>query len=41
MKCVMVPDDKYLEEAKKLKVDKVLKSLDDFKPEEFGLPAFD
>ncbi|CAJ0595638.1 unnamed protein product [Cylicocyclus nassatus] len=41
MKCVMVPDDKYREEAKKLKVDKVLNSLDEFKPEEFGLPAYD
>uniref|UniRef100_A0A7I4Y554 HAD hydrolase, family IA, variant 3 n=1 Tax=Haemonchus contortus TaxID=6289 RepID=A0A7I4Y554_HAECO len=41
MQCVMVPDQAFLEHARLLCVDNVLSSLEDFKPEEFGLPAFD
>ncbi|KHJ81359.1 hypothetical protein OESDEN_18955 [Oesophagostomum dentatum] len=41
MHCVMVPDEMFREEAKTLSADKVLSSLEEFKPEEFGLPAFD
>ncbi|WKX98079.1 hypothetical protein Q1695_013626 [Nippostrongylus brasiliensis] len=41
MQCVMVPDKMFRDEAKLLSVDKVLGSLEEFKPEEFGLPAFD
>ncbi|VDM81757.1 unnamed protein product [Strongylus vulgaris] len=41
MKCVMVPADEHREEVMTLKVDKVLNSLEEFRPEEFGLPAFE
>lgn len=39
MQCVMVPDVLVSEELQK-NATIVLKSLDDFKPELFGLPAF-
>lgn len=38
MQCVMVPED-YVPENMRTAT-QVLKSLEDFKPEEFGLPAF-
>ncbi|KAL6735666.1 hypothetical protein Aduo_006082 [Ancylostoma duodenale] len=41
MKCVMVPDESHREEVKGISVTKVLNSLEEFRPEEFGLPAFD
>ncbi|CAJ0604666.1 unnamed protein product [Cylicocyclus nassatus] len=41
MHCVVVPDKIFLEEARTLNADQLLSSLEDFKPEEFGLPAFD
>lgn len=41
MQCVMVPDELFREDAKRLCVKTVLSSLEEFKPEEFGLPAFD
>lgn len=39
MQCVMVPDEHVPLEMCKLAT-QVLKSLEDFKPEEFGLPPF-
>ncbi|PIO71325.1 hypothetical protein TELCIR_06784 [Teladorsagia circumcincta] len=41
MQCVMIPDPKFRQRAFDLNVDKVLSSLEDFVPEEFGLPSFD
>ncbi|KIH66969.1 HAD hydrolase, family IA, variant 3 [Ancylostoma duodenale] len=41
MQCVMVPDEMFREEAQKLNADRILSSLEEFKPEEFGLPPFD
>ncbi|KAK6023006.1 HAD hydrolase, family IA, variant 3 [Ostertagia ostertagi] len=41
MQCVMVPDPVFHEGSKLLCVENVLSSLEEFKPEEFGLPAFD
>ncbi|ETN77027.1 hypothetical protein RB195_020862 [Necator americanus] len=41
MQCVMVPDDMFRDEARTLRADRILTTLEDFKPEEFGLPAFD
>lgn len=40
MQCVMVPAD-YITKEQRSKATIVLKSLEDFKPEMFGLPAFD
>ncbi|EPB75960.1 HAD hydrolase, family IA, variant 3 [Ancylostoma ceylanicum] len=39
--CVMVPDPALRQQSQSLKVAKVLSSLEEFKPEEFGLPPFD
>ncbi|CAJ0604664.1 unnamed protein product [Cylicocyclus nassatus] len=41
MKCVMVPDVKFRKEALSIGVTQVLNSLEDFRPEDFGLPPFD
>ncbi|KJH42589.1 HAD hydrolase, family IA, variant 3 [Dictyocaulus viviparus] len=41
MKCVMVPDKMFRNDAETLRANKVLDNLEEFKPEEFGLPAFD
>ncbi|EPB75964.1 hypothetical protein ANCCEY_04939 [Ancylostoma ceylanicum] len=41
MKCVMVPNERYRQEALKIGVTQVLHSLEEFRPEEFGLPPFD
>ncbi|KHJ80404.1 HAD hydrolase, family IA, variant 3 [Oesophagostomum dentatum] len=41
MKCVMVPAEAHRKEAMGIGVDRVLNSLEEFRPEEFGLPAFD
>ncbi|KAK6009415.1 hypothetical protein OSTOST_25649 [Ostertagia ostertagi] len=41
MLCVMIPDPKFRQRAVDLNVDKILSSLEDFVPEEFGLPSFD
>ncbi|CAD5218897.1 unnamed protein product [Bursaphelenchus okinawaensis] len=48
MHCIMIPQDEFLCDASKAeieglrpKLDNILKSMADFKPEEFGLPAFD
>lgn len=40
MQCIMVPEDIIPEERTK-EATLVLKSLNDFKPELFGLPAFE
>ena len=39
MQCVMVPDPRVPEKLRE-KATQVCASLDDFKPEDFGLPAF-
>ncbi|KAE9415695.1 hypothetical protein Angca_009042 [Angiostrongylus cantonensis] len=41
MRCVMVPDEMFREKAEALRPDKVLSTLEEFVPEEFGLPPFD
>ncbi|XGW09389.1 hypothetical protein V3C99_011581 [Haemonchus contortus] len=41
MKCVMVPSADHREEVLQIGVTKVLNSLTEFRPEEFGLPPFD
>ncbi|RCN24940.1 hypothetical protein ANCCAN_29350 [Ancylostoma caninum] len=41
MKCVMVPNERWRQEAMKIGVTQVLHSLEEFRPEEFGLPPFD
>ncbi|VDM79346.1 unnamed protein product [Strongylus vulgaris] len=41
MKCVMVPDAKFRKEALSVGVTQVLHSLEDFRPEDFGLPPYD
>ncbi|KAK6054466.1 HAD hydrolase, family IA, variant 3 [Cooperia oncophora] len=41
MQCVMVPEPKFRQQCLDLNVTKVLSSLKDFVPEEFGLPPFD
>ncbi|KAK6036895.1 hypothetical protein COOONC_25600 [Cooperia oncophora] len=41
MKCVMVPAESHRQEALQIGVTKVLRSLTEFRPEEFGLPPFD
>ncbi|KAK5972540.1 Pseudouridine-5'-monophosphatase [Trichostrongylus colubriformis] len=41
MQCVMVPDAKFRKQSFELNVSKVLSSLEEFVPEEFGLPPFD
>ncbi|CAJ0604665.1 unnamed protein product [Cylicocyclus nassatus] len=41
MQCVAVPDPALRSQVQLLNVSKVLTSLEEFKPEEFGLPPFD
>ncbi|PIO66166.1 HAD hydrolase, family IA, variant 3, partial [Teladorsagia circumcincta] len=41
MKCVMVPSESHRQEALQIGVTQVLRSLTEFRPEDFGLPPFD
>ncbi|KHJ85229.1 HAD hydrolase, family IA, variant 3 [Oesophagostomum dentatum] len=41
MRCVMVPEKQNRAEAMKIGATQVLSSLEEFRPEEFGLPPFD
>ncbi|KAK6739033.1 hypothetical protein RB195_020861 [Necator americanus] len=41
MQCVMVPDPVFREQSRALNVSKILSTLEEFKPEEFGLPPYD
>ncbi|XGW09348.1 hypothetical protein V3C99_011556 [Haemonchus contortus] len=41
MQCVMVPEPQFRKQCTDLNVNKVLSSLEDFVPEDFGLPPFD
>ncbi|KHJ78794.1 hypothetical protein OESDEN_21582 [Oesophagostomum dentatum] len=41
MNCVMVPADQYHKEALSLGVTQVLHSLEEFRPEEYGIPPYD
>ncbi|KAK6739027.1 hypothetical protein RB195_020855 [Necator americanus] len=41
MKCVMVPHQRFRQEALSIGVTQVLHSLEEFRPEEYGLPPFD
>ncbi|CAJ0599149.1 unnamed protein product [Cylicocyclus nassatus] len=41
MRCVMVPADEHREEVMRLGVTKVINTLEEFRPEEFGLPPYD
>lgn len=41
MQCVMIPEPKFRRQSFDLGADKVLSSLEEFVPEEFGLPPFD
>ncbi|VDM83422.1 unnamed protein product [Strongylus vulgaris] len=41
MKCIMVPKEQIRQEALSIGVSQVLHSIEEFRPEEYGLPPYD